>query len=262
MIKQWLAWAMSLLVVQGVAQSVTVDTISAMQPWSPYEEFSFPHFISSDQPQLAARIDRDLCIELLEVDPDTAKGSIFQLAWGDPAHEMPQRLNSLTWSSNEPLPEVLSVMFAGEGCGAYCEGFTVHHNYDLRDGQRLRFDSLFTKNGALAVDDTLSRIWRTKVEAEMRSLRDSLDGKGLSAESKESWDAVLDMYRQCLPERMDQRPYVADFEPLDRILRVYIARCSAHVDRDADVLGEVSVDLPYKWLAPYLRPEVAPLFRE
>ena len=69
------------------------------------------------------------------------------------------------------------------------------------------------------------------------------------------------MYRQCFLERSEQRAYVADFEPLGQGLRVTIARCSAHYNRALDDLGEVSIYLPYAWLGPYLRPEVAALFR-
>ena len=210
---------------------------------------------------MAARIERDLCIDFLEVDPDTVKSSIFQMVWGDPEHQEPQRINSLTWSTSEPLSEVLSVMFSGEGCGAYCEEFTIHYNYDLRGGHRLSFDSLFTKNGALAIDDTLRRVWRTDVEAQIQLIQDSSEVTGLSGDNRERWQEESGMYRQCFLERSEQRAYVADFEPLGQGLRVTIARCSAHYNRALDDLGEVSIHLPYAWLVPYLRSEVAGLFR-
>ncbi|MBK9421438.1 MAG: hypothetical protein IPN44_10370 [Flavobacteriales bacterium] len=251
---------MAIVTAQAAAQSVAVDTISAMQPWSPYKQFTFPHVIVHGQPGLSARIDRDLCVDFLDVDPDTAKGSIFQMVWGDPEGQVPQRLNSLTWSYNEPLPEVLSVLFSGEGCGAYCEEFTIHYNYDLRDGHRLSFDSLFTKNGAIAVDDTLRRSWRRDVEARIELVQDSSEVTGLSADNRERWQEESDMYRECLLERKEQRPYVQDFEPLTKELRVHIARCSAHYNRALDDLNEVSTDVPYEWLAPFFRPGYAALF--
>ena len=260
MIRQLLTWTLALVAAQAVAQSVAVDTISAMQPWSPHEEFTFPHFILPGRPQVAARIERDLCISLLEIDPDTAKGSIFQMVWGDPEGQVPQRLNSLTWSSNEPLPEVVSVMFSGEGCGAYCEEFTIHYAYDLRDGHRLSFDSLFTKNGIVAVDDTLRKIWQAQVEERIEMIQDSSEVTGLSAVNRERWQDESDLYRECLLERREQRPYVSDFEPLTSELRVHIARCSAHYNRALDDLNEVSLDLPYEWLARFFRPGYAALF--
>ena len=262
MVRQWLCWTMTLAVTHATAQSVTVDTISAMQPWSPHEEFTFPHFSTLEEPQLAERINRAICIDFLEIDPDTAKGSIFQLAWGDPGRGLSQRLYSLTWSSAQPLPEVLSISFSGEGCGAYCEGFTIHYSYDLRDGHSLSFDSLFNRNGRKIVDDTLRKNWQTAVAGRIQLIHDSLDVPDLSTDNGTRWKDALDMYRECLLERADQRPYVADFEPRGQELRVYIARCSAHVDQDVDDIGEVFVDLPYEWLGPYLRPAVASLFRK
>ncbi|MFZ1617633.1 MAG: hypothetical protein WAT41_09825 [Flavobacteriales bacterium] len=234
---------MAIVTAQAAAQSVAVDTISAMQPWSPYKQFTFPHVTILGQPKLAARINRDLCIDLLEVDPDTAHGSIFQLAWGESSQVIPQRLNSLTWSTNMPLPQVLTVMFTGESCGAYCEGFTIHYNYDLRDGHRLRFDTLFTEDGAHAVDDMLRKIWRAQVEARIELVQDSSEVTGLSADNRERWQEESDMYRECLLERKEQRPYVQDFEPLTKELRVHIARCSAHYNRALDDLNEVSTDV-------------------
>jgi len=260
MIRQWLSWTLTLVVAQAAAQSVVVDTISAMQPWPPHELFTFPHFSTLGQPQLAERINRDICIDFLDVDPDTAKGNLFQMEWGDPDHGPSQRLYSLTWSSSQPLPKVLSIALAGEGCGAYCEGFTTHYAYDLRDGDRLRFDSLFTAIGLLAVEDTLRKHWQAKVEAQIQLIQDSLRVTTLSVDEKEWYQEASDLYSQCLLERADERPYVSDFEPLDRKLRVYIARCSAHANRNADDLDEVAMDLPYEWLAPYLRPDVAALF--
>ena len=262
MAKRWLSWTMTLVVAHATAQSVVVDTITAMQPWAPYAEFTFPHVTAPGRTELAQRINRDACIGLLEIDPDTAKGSIFQLAWGEPARGLSQRLNSLTWNSGQPLPELLTLSFSGEGCGAYCEGFTVHYNYDLRDGQRLKFDSLFTVKGRTAVDDTLRKHWQAVVKRQIRSIQDSLDVAGVSADNRARWEDALNMYRQCLLERTDQRPYVADLEPRGQELRVYIARCSAHSDQDMDDLGEVNIDLSYEWLGPYLRPEFASLFRK
>ena len=252
---------MLLAVCQAAAQPVVVDTLSAMQPWSPYEEFSFPHFSMPGKPKLAEGIERDLCVDFLGVDPDTAKGSIFQQVWGDPTSAAPQRLSSLSWTSEQPLPEVLSVSFTAEGCGAYCEGFTTHYNYDLRDGHRLQFDSLFTETGRIAVDDSLRRKWKAAVEAQILVLlNDSVTDTDASKESREWREDALSMYRQCLLERADYPPYVSDFEPLEQALRVRIARCSAHANRNLDDLDAVQMDLPYKWLRSFLRPELVALF--
>ncbi|MEO8733675.1 MAG: hypothetical protein ABI373_05050 [Flavobacteriales bacterium] len=253
---------MTLVLAHAAAQSVVVDTISAMQPWPPHELFTFPHFSTPGQPLLAERINRDICIDFLEVDPDTANGSIFQVAWGDSAHTWIQPLSSLSWTVAQPMPKALSIAISAEGCGAYCEWFTTHYNYDLRDGHRLSFDSLFTEDGRITVEDTLRKHWKTAVEAQIQVIQDSLQVVGLSLDERAGWEDALDMYRQCLLEREDRSPYVSDFEPLGRELRVSIDRCSAHVNRNLDDLGEVNVDLPYEWLVPYLRPEVGSLIRK
>lgn len=259
--RAWFVCVLALGTVSAAAQPVVVDTIRAMQPWPPQERFTFPHFAIPERPQRAERINRDLCADFLGVDPDTATGSIFQTVWGDAANELPQRLNSLSWTAGQPLPDLLSIMLSGEGCGAYCEEFTVHYVYDLRDGSRLRYDSLFTTEGLKAVDDTLGGHWRAAVEAQLRLIQDSLRAPGLTAEEKEGWMEAQELYRQCIGERTGLRPYVADMEPLAGGLRVWMARCGAHANRELDELEEVSVDLPYTWLAPRLRPGMAALFK-
>ena len=158
------------------------------------------------------------------------------------------------------MPEVLSISFSAEGCGAYCEEFTTHYIYDMRDGHRLRFDSLFTEAGCIAIDDTLRRKWQAAVGDQMQLINESLQTTGLSNENREWEEDALSMYRECLLERADQKPYVSDIEPLGQELRVHIARCSAHFNRNLDELNEVTVDLSYEWLRPHLRPELTILF--
>ena len=139
----------SCMAVTGSAQSLVVDTISARQPWSPFELYTFPHLGMAGHRDVAERINRDLAIDLLEVDPDTLEGILFQNVWGDPAQGPMPRLSSVTWSYARPLAHVLCFAFSAEACGAYCEGSTVHRTYDLHNGQRLEFDSLFTAVGLL-----------------------------------------------------------------------------------------------------------------
>lgn len=258
-----LVYVLVLGVAPATAQPVVVDTIRAVQPWPPHGQYMFPHLNIPGKPQLAARIHRDLCMDFLGVDPDTARGSIFQKAWGGPGDDAPPpRLSSLSWTFTHPLPEVISIMLAGEECGANCGGFTVHYTYDLREGQRLRYGSLFTAEALAAVDDTLRKHWQAAVGAQLRLIQDSLTASGPSGGDWERWQEEAALYRQCLGERAGLRPYVADMEPLKGALRVWIAGCGATVNKELDVLGSVSVTLPFAWLVSRMKPGMAVLFRE
>ena len=249
-----------LLTIAGKAQAVVIDTLAAKQPWEPFQAYSFPKVGIADRPELAERINKDLAKDLLEVDIDTLKGSLFQQVWGDAEGSLP-RLSTLTWTSARNLKNVLSFEFSGEACGAYCEGFSIHYNYDLRSGERVQFDSLFTQVGSLEVREWVGKRWAMAVEVEIAHLQDSLHTRVMAADEQEAIEASLSLYNDCLVERTRQLPYIEDLELLRTGLRVSVARCSAHVDRDADALGSVAVVLPYAGIARYMRPGALALIR-
>ncbi len=249
-----------LLTVAGMAQTVVIDTLAGKQPWKPFQSYSFPKVGITDRPELAERINKDLALDLLEVDIDTLKGSLFQQVWGDAEGGLP-RLNTLAWTSVRPLANVLSFEFSGEACGAYCEDFSIHYNYDLRTGERLQFDSLFTQVGSLEVREWIGKRWAMAMEVEIAHLQDSLRTWVMAADEQEAIEASLSLYNDCLVERTRQLPYIEDFEFLRTGLRVSVARCSTHVDREADAMGSVAVELRYADIARYMRREALALIR-
>lgn len=238
-----------------------VDTVRTAQPWPPHAEYSFPRLVIPARPEVAERINRHLAIDFLEADPDTAGNDLFSLVWGDTATARPPSLYDLTWEVHQPLAEVVDFELTGEGCGAYCEGFTRHYLYDLRDGSYLAFDSLFTPAGLVAVNDTLDKLWRAVVSQQILTIEDTLSTRALSVEDQEWFRESVELYRNCRDERPRHAPYVEDIVPLPQIMRFHIARCSAHVNRNVDDLYTVEVQLPFSWLATHFRPELRSLFR-
>ncbi|MBK8612936.1 MAG: hypothetical protein IPN85_05495 [Flavobacteriales bacterium] len=240
---------------------LTVDTIRAVQPWHPHAVYTFPHLRVPERPQVAERIQRHLCIDLLEADPDTAGDRLFGRVWGDTATARLPSLYDLTWEVHQPLQEVVDFEISAEGCGAYCEGFTRHYVYDLRDGHYLDFDSLLTPAGLSALNDTLDKRWRTTLGNYMDSLGVRLSSPDLTPEDTELVVLTYALYRDCMEEREGRAPYVDDIQPLTNAMRFFISRCAAHVNQNLDELDPLSFELPYGWLAAYLRPELKSLFR-
>lgn len=238
-----------------------VDTVRAVQPWPPHAEYSFPRLVIPARPEVAERINRHLAIDFLEADPDTAGNDLFSLVWGDAATARTPSLYDLTWEVHQPLPEVVDFELTGEGCGAYCEGFTRHYLYDLRDGSYLAFDSLFTPAGLVAVNDTLDKLWRSTLRAYVDSLEIGLSGPDLTPADKEVAQLVAVLYLDCLEERVDLAPYVEDVQPLTTGMRFFIARCAAHVNQNLDELDPVSFQLQYGWLLTRIRPQFADLLK-
>ena len=99
------------------------------------------------------------------------------------------------------------------------------------------------------------------MEVEIAHLQDSLRTWVMAADEQEAIEASLSLYNDCLVERTRQLPYIEDFEFLRTGLRVSVARCSTHVDREADAMGSVAVELRYADIARYMRREALALIR-
>lgn len=253
--------AMMLAPVLGAlrAQTVHVDTIAMVQPFLQQERYTFPRITMPGALQVAQRIQRDLSTDLLEVDPDTAEGQWFDMVWGDTSGGMP-RLNSIDWSVTLPRPRILSVEFSAEGCGAYCEGFTVHRVYDLRSGQRLAVDTLFDAVALSEINDTLARAWHELVSDHLASIRDSLAAPPRDSLMRDFYKEAEELYAQCLEEHEEALPYITDLVVEGSALSFYISRCSAHWNQNADELDPVHFELSLTWLLPRMRPEYRALF--
>lgn len=240
------------------AQPLRVDTIRETQPWGQHAVYSFPRVRTPDKPEIATRINRDIIMEFLDVDPDTAHEGLFTQVWGDPGGGGMPSVNALSWSWTQPVPDVISIELIGEFCGAYCEDFDIHYNYDLRNGVRLSYDSLFTETGLRRVTDSLDRRWRMLVLKEVDKLQAQLANVDTSSFEAEMLSSAIALYTDCLEQR--STPYVDDLIPRQEAMIFRISRCSNHAVRAIDELDAVELELGYAWLAPHLRRTVATLF--
>jgi hypothetical protein len=192
------------------------------------------------------------------VDPDTAHRGIFTKVWGEPGGSGMPSVNALTWSWTLPVPDVISIELSGEFCGAYCEDFIIHYNYDLRNGERLRFDSLFTETGLRQVTDSLDRRWRMLIQKEVALLQAQLAVGDTSSVEAEMLSSAIVMYTDCTEQRNSL--YVEDLIPQKEAMIFRISRCSNHAVRALDELDAVELELGYAWLAPHFRRPVSPVF--
>lgn len=265
MLRAWAIAACSALGASLCAQGlfVEVDTLRALRPFGPAEVYSFPFIRTPDDPGVGERISRNLQVELLGSVRDSVPETFFEPLWGRPdeyGDAVDIAVQSISWSVERPLPDVLVVTFSAEGCGAYCEGYTTYRSYAFPFGTLLSWDDLLWKEERDTVEDSLAHWWRQRVHEHMRGEELALGTRGLSVEEAEHAHAVMSLYRSCLERRAQGHVPVSEVEPLEQGLRVHVASCGAHFERAIDELGQVEIVLPYTWLEPYITPGLRSLF--
>lgn len=266
----------------ATAQTVIVDTIRELSTWPVHRWYTFPKVSMPGNEAIAHRIQKDLCVDFLMIDPDSANGHYFSEVWSDSSRtgRVMAMLSDIEWSYTRPLPGVLVIDLSAEGCGAYCEPFRTHYNYALATGDRLEFDHLFTEEGLTLLNNALSAEWHRLAMEQLVVLVDSLDVPGsdtirgwsmkvmdmliaradsLSAVRPNTPDQqwfreAVELLKNCIAERPSNDPYIADMELRGEGIHLWLARCSAHADRNVDELWEVEMDFPYEDLAPQLKP--------
>lgn len=166
---------------------------------------------------------------------------------------------------------VLTIVFENEGCGAYCENYSVVYSFDLKTGRSVGASELVTPFGRNELARRMGREVTRRYREQLASLRAEL------AQAKRKQDAAgtqvdvddlnerIELNTRCLSEAMhtDRTPGVPalvdlnslTFELASQALMLTSERCSNHAMRALDDVGNITLAVPYPtlrgWLAPY-----------
>lgn len=168
-------------------------------------------------------------------------------------------IGDLSYRVVENNERLLSLAISGEGCGAYCEPFTIHLNYDAATGQRIRLTELFTEAGAALLSDSVASWKRKEITDFLKEARqESGSARGDDDEYEYEYvEEMIAMYEGCL-SMLDE--YEEDFAYLDfaidrGAITIYLSRCSNHAMLALDELGDFSYRIDFRrWkhdLTPY-----------
>ena len=218
-------------------------------------------FVTGGAPGVAARINETVWRDMLDgaVAP-TAPGK----TWTPPADKLPQGTNSLAFTVNflpAANPRLLSLGFSGEGCGAYCEGYSSTELFDLRDGRKVTLGDLLTIDGFAAVARRVDAERRRAYQEEVRALRAALKATSKGRKKDDDDDDRLTLNVDCL-KQVDSQPTTPDYLVSDVFaldgrggLVLTRGRCSNHAMRALDDVDEVKTAIPAAdlkaWLTPY-----------
>ena len=243
--------------IHTLSAQVTVSAI--VEPVEPggdtsdmYERYSFPHVESGDA-NMAHKINEHLLLNALYIHIDSVGGSIFEEVRKNDEWLVPP-ISFTLFNVVHNQKNVLSIDIEGECCGAYCEGYISHYYYDTRTGSAIPFVALFNAEGLHAINDSVLKWKRMEIAEQIRLLHTT---KPVNEEdSLRSIDAI-EMYNYCLDDFAQAYFGEADYQEYSITsigFIIYQSRCSAHVDRALDDLGEFDYRLSYKDYGKYLSP--------
>lgn len=217
-----------------------------------YERYSFPHIQSSDT-KVAYKINEHLLLNGLYIHIDSVKGSIFEDVRKNEEWPVPP-ISFTLFNVVHNQKNVLSLDIEGEWCGAYCEGYISHYNFDTRTGSAIPFAALFTAEGLHAINDSVVKWKRMEIAEQIRLLHNT---KPINEEDSIRSIEVIEMYNYCLDDFTQAYFGEIDFQAYSITsigFIIYQSRCSAHVNRALDDLGEFDYRLSYKDYGKYLSP--------
>ena len=217
---------------------VIVKEIKEMHPVQKDRVYIFP-LIKAKSKVVSDRINNTLCSDFLDVDRNKIKKSIFENIWpgGENNYGL---LSDISYNVLHNSKRIFSISVSAEGCGAYCEPFTRYYNFDLQTGKKFLLDDLLTANGKKLLLEAMNKQKKELLQLKIISAKEVLHKKGspVSKDDKEYYEEMIEVYSNCLESQLYNSLEYLQFSLQQRTLVVFTERCSAHVNRNVDELGD------------------------
>jgi hypothetical protein len=165
--------------------------------------------------------------------------------------ELPRSIASIGFQVLQNDDRLFSVLFDGEGCGAYCESFQRPLAFDRATGRLLTDADLFTEAGRDALILELVKRNQKAIQDQIAKIQGKNTSEFGSPEDKE---VAIDMYQSCLGnwQSKEWRNWIGNMEFHPRELLFVHGRCSNHVLQGLDDLGDLRNSYAYAALKPWL----------
>lgn len=166
-------------------------------------------------------------------------------------NELSRSIASIGFQVLQNDDRLFSVLFDGEGCGAYCESFQRPLAFDRATGRLLTDADLFTVSGRNALILELVKRNQKAIQDQIAKIQDKEPSEFGSPEDKE---AAIDMYQSCLGnwQSKEWQNWIGNMEFHPRELLFVHGRCSNHVLQGLDDLGDLRNSYAYAALKPWL----------
>lgn len=234
------------------------ESVSMWAPEWANGSVKMPFVESRDTPAVAERINGALFLGVMETPAPVRPGTVFHL----PKGQWPQGTASQDVDVLRNDDRVLTIALTAEGCGAYCETYTQHHNFDVRQGRALALDDLLTPAGLAALTAEVARTRQSAYTGQLKTLRQERAAAQRRGQRDEldDVDERIALNQDCLagerhsPRQPDDVRQASFSLPAAGGLQLTTGRCSNHASRALDDVGDVTVTVPATQLRPWLAP--------
>lgn len=243
---------------EALAQA-NIDSIIDTSPKCKKYHYVFPDIKLQNRKVAAKKINTDLRTDFLNLDSSQTNGKdIFRNIKPSNNNPMPAK-SDLTFEVLNNSLNVLTISISADDCGAYCEEETEYFSYDLKTGDRIKLENVLSAEGQIELLDSINAQRVRLIREEISKINDTLahTKHWLSNDDEQYYKDMLDMYSDCLL----QEPYTdyttVKFYISPKYLFIDLERCSAHVNRALDELGDFQFKFDYverrQYFTPYMK---------
>ncbi|MCE0495945.1 hypothetical protein [Vibrio salinus] len=245
-------WACSLPTsAQQPKQEITHDFHVEILQLPKRSDAFFPFVSSKKYPRSAAKINTMLQFMIFE---KPVKRRDFLKPSTSPFNRNESPWTSIYSVGSKEFTNFLSITIDGEGCGAYCEGFSYTLHFDKYSGQMLTLPDFFTPDKLKQLEDKLRAVNLKKIEPYLQDPPVRNDKEEINGDFTD-YD-VYQMYQSCYDD-LKKPPYLTldsetNFSLSQQSLEITHGRCSNHAMRALDEIGSFTNTLTLKEFSPYL----------
>ena len=233
-------------------RQVTIRTIKGQSPVRQID-YTFPHIVYGANKTVATKINHALITDFLQIDPKEVRKSIFEAVWPQEGEGIPAFLSGISWETHTNTSKLFSLAISAEGCGAYCEYFTNYYSFDLKTGKLLGLDQLFTQDGQRRMLDSVNLLKKQELQTAVKELQASLQDTAQKEEHERAKE-TMELYQDCLEWGGVESMQDLSFHLKGNSLFIHIGRCSAHVNRALDDIGDFEFSFRPADLKQFLTP--------
>lgn len=229
------------------SEDVTVRDLSPVA-----DKNKFPLVNLSKNKDVENKINTTLQLEQLEHLPGVFKKNPFEKVTYGHDNGMGGSVNFYEYTQNSTISNILSLTLKGEGTGAYSENFDYYYNFDLRTGNKILLQQLFTEDGLNNLTQLLNQRVKKEIDDYLAKLQKPTNNQKITEEDSTALDDEEGMYEECLGSVMDYKPEYYSFNFTHDSIVFERERCSNHAMRALDELDKFDISLSFKELKSYL----------